>query len=195
MNKRGSMHTFYTNMTNELVKRWSHEGYDRLRRVATSCRNWTQKSRTSCIFGHTVRHLRLIYHLSQVNVRHPCDGRNWSYKYLLLTASYRKNVCHRPQVTRDHLRRICGICVITHVQYRTFLQSLASIAWTSCVYHPVVPNVLYCFFMPPQTKSGGGIMRCTCPSVRPSVPRIGFRTITSKSWTDFWYFRYVGRWH
>ena len=50
--------------------------------------------------------------------------------------------------------------------------------------------VFYCFmiFMPPQTKSGGGIMRCTCPSVRlsvspsvlPSVPRIGFRTITSK---------------
>ena len=25
-----------------------------------------------------------------------------------------------------------------------------------------------CFFMPPQTKSGGGIMRCPCPSVRPS---------------------------
>ena len=80
--------------------RWSHEGCDSLRMVATSYRKWTQITRTSCIFGHTCEtSLRLIYHLSQVNVRRPCDGRNWSYRYIPLTASDRKNVCHRPHAS------------------------------------------------------------------------------------------------
>ena len=81
-------------------KAWSHEGCDSLRMVATSYRKWTQITRTICIFGHTCEtSLRLIYHLSQVNVRRPCDGRNWSYNYLPLTASDRKNVCHRPHAS------------------------------------------------------------------------------------------------
>ena len=121
--------------------------YDRLRRVATSCCKWTQKICTSCIFGHICEtSLRLIYYLSQLNVRRPCDGRNWSYKYLPLTASDRKNVCHRQQATvQSPAAYICSICAITHVQHTTIMRSLASIAWTSCVYQPVVPNVLYCF--------------------------------------------------
>ena len=37
--------------------------------------------------------------------------------------------------------------------------------WDSLLF--TIPQWLY-LFMPPQTKSGGSIKRCTCPSVRPS---------------------------
>ena len=45
----------------------------------------------------------------------------------------------------DHLRRIRGIYAIIHIHHRTFLRLLAYIAWKSCVYQPVVPDVLYYF--------------------------------------------------
>ena len=49
----------------------------------------------------------------------------------------------------------------------------------------------FLFLCPPRPRRRsleGALLRCTCPSVRPSIPRIGFRTITSKILDGFWIF-------
>ena len=120
-------------------------GYGGLRQVvATERKKVVQAVFLVTLWDHFTTDIPLIASKRTTSVR-------WTQLILHISSVDRncKNVCHRPQATpRSQLRRICGICVITHVQYRTFLQSLASIAWTSCVYHPVVPNVFFfCFFL------------------------------------------------
>ena len=73
-----------------------------------------------------------------MNAIDPTNIFRWSQVIAKMSVIGRRQPC-------DHLRRIRGIYAITHIQHRTFLRSLASIAWMSWVYQPVVPNVLYFF--------------------------------------------------
>ena len=109
---------------------------DRLRHVVASERK--KLVRTVFLVTLLETSLRVIYHLSQSNVRRPCNGRKWSYKYLQVTASDCKNVCHRP-----HARLRSPAAYLRHM--RNYIRSTYGIPAITCVHRiDIIRESAYC---------------------------------------------------